>query len=123
MVGWDGGGVDAVADTGNDSTDDELGELSVSLDGRDLDDDPDNHDKPSDNHGFPSAEEITTGEDADGAEKAADFVDGGDETLHGGALGLGEVVLELGGGDDAAHDALIVAEEEKACCCDGGNGP
>jgi hypothetical protein len=122
LVGWDSRSVDAVADTCDASSDDELGSGTASRrDTGDLDDDTNDHDTGTEEDALAATELVSKDEDEASTEETTDSVDGDDETFVGGiTLDLGEGLDEGRGRDDTAHDTLIVTEEKKVC--DGNNG-
>lgn len=79
-----------------------------------MDDDSDNHDGGTEEDTVATTETIAKHHDEEGAEEAADGVDGSNEPFVGAvAVDLGEVVDEGRGRDDAGHDTLIVPEEQE----------
>lgn len=106
-------GVDAVADSSDDTADDELSKLGVALDGRDLDNNTDYHDNTSHNHGASSAEKITNPEDEHGAHQAANLVDGSDQPLDRLVLGFREIRVKGVSIYHSRHNPLVVAEKEE----------
>ena len=119
LIGRDGGGVHAVADSRDDTTDDELRQLDLIPPGSNLDDDADDHDACPRDDGPPTTETIAEYEGEDGAEETAQLVDGGDggldevlvvlAALLGGREELGEVLER----NQSGHDTLVVTEEEE----------
>lgn len=130
----------SVSNTSDGTTDDELCGGLVSLEGSNLDDNTENHNKSTKHHlvscqhgisepikgetnRSSATETITTPEDGKRAKQATNFVDGGDESLVNRVLMcFGEVLVELRGRDNATHDTLIVSEEQETRCCDNGDG-
>lgn len=110
LVGWDGGRVDTVTDSHDDTAHDKLGKgVGVNL-GRDLDDDTTEHNQTARDDGTATSKEITAGQDAHGTEQTANLVDGCCETLHCRiVLGRGEEVVERRCRDDTAHDTGVAA--------------
>ena len=96
----------------------------MSLHGRDLDDDTENHDDSADNNCSPSSNPIAKGQDEDGTKEATytisaepaahvkmlphtNFIDGSHEALPCRvALCLWEVIVEWVSRDDSRHNAL-----------------
>lgn len=108
LIGRDGGGVDTVSDTGDDTTDDELGELAAALDSSDLDNNTEDHNGTTEDHGASSTDKITKSENEHGTEQATDFVNGSDETSHSLVLTLGEEFDKGGSRDNTRHNTLTV---------------
>lgn len=107
LVGRDSRSVDTVADSSDDTTDDELSKLGVTLDSRDLNDHTDDHDNASHDHSASSTEKITDPEDKHGSHQAANLVDGGDQPLDGLILGFREVIMKRVGVNNTTHNPLI----------------
>ncbi|GJD00294.1 hypothetical protein ColKHC_09119 [Colletotrichum higginsianum] len=100
------------------------GETAASVGGADAEDDAADHDAAA------AAEALADEQAEDGAEEAADLVDGDDGALQRGAaaaavggVDLGERAGEGVAGEQAGHDALVVAEEEEAGAGGGRDGP
>lgn len=115
LIGWDGRRVDAVANTGDASSDNELGSSTVGGRNRgDLDNDTDDHDHGTEEDALAATKLVTKDEDEASTEEATASVDGDDEALVGRvAVDLGESLDESRGRDDTAHDTLVVAEEQE----------
>ena len=111
LVGGDRGGVDAVSNSRDDPSDDELCEwCCVSFCGH-LDYDADDHHDAAEDHAFATPEKVAGHEDENGAEEAADFVDRGHQALHCRVVFCcGEEVVEGGRGDDAGHDTRGISK-------------
>lgn len=122
LVGRDSGSVDTVTNTGDGSSDDKLSKSRVALGGGDLNNDTENHDPTTKNHGPSTTEKITDPEDEHGTQQTTDLVDGSDKALHSAILCLGEVIMERVGVDNARHDTLVVTEEEETSGSDGRDG-
>jgi hypothetical protein len=124
LVSGDGRSVDAVADSRNDTSDDELCErVGVGRAGN-LDDYSDDHDDSTEDHALATTKQIANGKHEDGTEETADLVDGSDQTLHGRVAPSGcEEVVEGGGGDDTRHDTgaqkseRVSSSRERARAC------
>ncbi|KAI7498754.1 general substrate transporter [Hortaea werneckii] len=131
LVGWDSRCIDAVSNTSDGSSDDELGSCTSAdrycckLDDHTNDhDDGANVDRPS------STKPVAKIQDEESAQETANRVDRDNETLVGAvALNLGEVGGESFGGDntrlsnDTYHDTLVVTEKQEVRSSDGGNEP
>jgi hypothetical protein len=112
---WDGRGVDTVADTSDASSDDKLSSRTTSNgDGRDLDNDTDDHDYCTQKDTVAASELVTNLEDQAGTQEATDRVDGDNEAFVSAVSVYFRESLDEGGrGDDTAHDTLVVSEEEE----------
>lgn len=94
----------AVAHARDDASHDELGQGE----GGGLEGGADDEDELAEHDGLAPAETIAVGGDAEGAEGAADFVDGDGEALQGGVAAVGGVdggegLFEGGACEEAAH--------------------
>lgn len=114
LVSWDGGSVDAVSNTGDASSDDELGSsTTVWRNAGNLDNDTDDHDNGTEKDTLATTKFVTEGEDEAGTEEASNSIDGDDEPFVGGVLDLGKCFDEGRGRDDTTHDTLVVTEEKE----------
>lgn len=115
LVGRNSRSVDAVSDTGDASSDDELGSgTAIRRDASDLDNDTNDHDKGPEEDALAATELVSKDEDEASTKETTDSVDGDDKPF------VGRVTLDLreGGlkgrrGDDTTHDTLIITEEQK----------
>lgn len=107
MVSRNGRRVHAVAETHNDSADEQLSKGAGAGLASNLNNDTESHDEGAHHDILASAQQVAGPEDKHGTEQASDFVDSSDETLHGRVVfGFGEEVVEGGGGNDTAHDTV-----------------
>lgn len=109
MICRDSRGVDAVSNARHGSADDKLRGRMGAIERSDLDYNSDNHDQGADHDRTSPSCSITIVELEDGSYQTSNFVDSRDESLPGCiALGLREVIVEIGSGDDATHDTLVI---------------
>lgn len=129
LVGGNGRGVDSVANTGEETANDELSGCANTLANPalgsrhccDLDDDTDDHGPGSDEDSFATTEPVTELQNEACAEETSDSVDGNDETfpalVFGVLVDLRETVSEGLGRDDSRHDTLVVTKEQEVGDC------
>lgn len=114
LVGRDGRSVDAITDTGNNSSDNELCQWRGPGLRGDLDNNSQDHDESSENYTFPPTQEITASQHEHGAHQTANFVDGSDHALHSGVVSRSfEYVIEGLCADDSGHDTVWNVRPEK----------
>lgn len=109
LVRRDGGSVHAVANTSDDTANDELGQLDVTLDGGDLDNNTDNHDSSTPNNHPATTHPVTKNKCKNSTQQAANLIHRSNRSLHDiVVLGGPEHVVERGVRNDTGHDTLCV---------------
>lgn len=109
MVSGNGRSVHAVAETHNDSADEQLSERVGALHASNLNDNTESHDESAQHDVLASTKHIAGPENKHSTSQTSDFVDSSDETLHSRVvLGFREEVVEGGGGNDTAHDTVEI---------------
>ena len=114
LISWNGRGIDAVANTHNDSPNDHLDNGRLSGHRGNLDDDTKEHDKSADHDCSPPTKDITDTQNGHGTSQTTKLVNGGNQALHSRVvLGLREDIVEGRGGDNTTHNTFEMVSQRR----------
>lgn len=114
LVSGNSGGVHAVTDTSDDTTEHELEQGNVSDESSDLNNDTNNHNSTTQHHHATTTNPVCGEQGEHGTEQTTSLVDGSNQSLHSRvSLGSSEYIVEVIGTNDTRHHTLIVTEQQE----------